>query len=182
MFFYTISIMDLYTENIVNGIFLFMIVVLGNFVVSTVNCDLQRLLTNNIYIKNIVIIVILYFAIDLRENSGNGSIYHPIETLLISLSIWFIYLLFTRINITLALIVFVLLLSTYVVDRYLKYYIGNNYDKKSIKNLIKLRKYLFVTIIILILIGNILFYLIDNKKISFLKFFRFYENCSIVPK
>ena len=174
--------MDVYTENIINGIFLFMIVVLGNFVVSTVNCDLQRLLTDNTYIKNIIIFVILYFAIDLRENTDNGSAYHPIETLAVSLAVWLIYLLFTRINILLAVIVFVLLLSTYVVDRYLKYYIGNNYSKDSISNLVKLRRYLFIAIIILILVGNILFYLIDRRDRSFSKFFRFYENCGLVPK
>ena len=58
-----------YLESTIKGIFLLILAVAGNFVAETLGCKTQQLLSNNMLSKHIVIILILYFAVDFPTGS-----------------------------------------------------------------------------------------------------------------
>ena len=49
-------------NNSILGVFLLLLAVSGNFIAETLGCKVQKLLTNNMYAKNIIIILITYFS------------------------------------------------------------------------------------------------------------------------
>ena len=52
------------------GIFLLIIGVGGNFIAETMNCQIQKVLTKNMYAKNFVLFVIIYFSLDFSSNEA----------------------------------------------------------------------------------------------------------------
>jgi len=168
-----------YIENAINGIFLFIIIVLGNYLITTFSCETQGLLTNNIYAKHIIIIVILYFAIDLPNNI---TPYHPLITLLITLFIYSLYILFTKMNIEVTLLVFGLLSFTYVIDRYINYYEKNDYSNVDLNRLLVFRKILSGLIVFCILLGASYAYLGKKNRGSLSHFLLYFGRCKVNPK
>ena len=148
-----------YIDELIKGIFLLIMAVSGNFAAETLGCKTQKLLSENMIAKHIVIILIVYFAIDFTSGESNT----PSEVMILSGTIYLLFILFTKMDITFTIIVFSLLIITYVITNYINYYKENNEMNIDIIRLEKIRNYLYAFIIILILIGFIL-YLIKQKR------------------
>jgi len=183
-----ISVDNKYIDNIIQAVFLFLIVVLGNYVVSTLNCNIQNVLTNNSVVKNLIIIIILYFAIDFHDNLDvDNPVIHPFNTLGIALLAWLAFILFSNINIYLALVIFALLLFSYSIDRYVKYYKTLLSDKFLDKNLTRIKEILYIIIFILLFIGVVGYFMENSGKrggrgTAFINLFKFYQKCRINPR
>ena len=59
--------------TIIQGIFLLIVAVSGNFVAETMSCQTQKLLSENMYVKNAVIILIVYFSLGFASSEHNIS-------------------------------------------------------------------------------------------------------------
>ena len=57
-----------YLESIIKGIFLLILAVAGNFVAETLGCKTQKLLSNNMYAKHVVLLTTIYFCINYTDN------------------------------------------------------------------------------------------------------------------
>jgi len=186
MFFYILNIymgILLYRDNIIQALFLFIIIVLGNYVVSTVNCNIQKILTDNYIVKNLVIIILLYFAIDLHNNlDSENPVIHPFTTFIITIVAWIIFIIFSNIDIIIALITFGLLLVTYSIDRYTKYYENLSNINFSNSNLIKIKEIIFILIVFLLFIGLVMYFVKEKGKNKFLNLFKFYQKCRVSPR
>jgi len=55
-------------NNIILGVFLIILAVSCNFIAETMSCQIRKHLMNNMYSKNLIIILIIYFAIVLTNN------------------------------------------------------------------------------------------------------------------
>ena len=53
----------------------------------------QKLLTENMFAKHIVLILLIYFTVDLTSD----KIHHPMDTLKSTVELWVFYILFTNI-------------------------------------------------------------------------------------
>ena len=57
-------------------------------------CNLQKVLTENIYIKNISLFILIYFTIDVfKDDSIN---HHPFEILKSTIIIYIFYIIFNK--------------------------------------------------------------------------------------
>ena len=91
-------------RNTIKGVFLLILAIAGNFVVETLGCRTRKLLTNNMVAKHLVSAFILYFSIGLFNKKDKN----PTETVKKTMGIYLMFLLFTRMNLTFTIIVFVL--------------------------------------------------------------------------
>ena len=57
----------------IKGLFLLILAVSANFVGNLLGCKTQKLLTENMFAKHIVLILLIYFTVDLTSN----KIFHP---------------------------------------------------------------------------------------------------------
>ena len=56
------------------SIFLLFLVVSGNFIGELLGCKTRQIFTNNIYVKHMILIFLIYFTIDLTEEKNSDEI------------------------------------------------------------------------------------------------------------
>ena len=159
--------------NLISGVFLLILAICGNFVAETLGCKTQKLLSENMLAKNIINILVIYFAISFTSKNKK---YSPLNIFIKSLLIWFIFLIFTKMNIVFTLIAFLLLIILLLLKDYIEYYnyyLNNEKEedkKKELMNKIDILyliiKILIIIIFIIILIGFTLYFLKQYKEHS----------------
>ena len=148
-----------YLDEAMKGIFLLILAVAGNFVAETLGCKSQKLLSNNMYAKHFVIILILYFAIDFTS----GAPRTPFETLKLALTIYVLFILFTKMSIEFTILVFMMLATTYVIAGYISYYKETDPQNPNIEKLEQTRKVLYISMTGTILLGFSLYFLKQRR-------------------
>lgn len=143
--------MIFYTEYIIKGIFLLILAISGGFISQTLGCQTQKILTNNMFVKHFVIILILYFTINFTNTDES---IHPFYMIKMVLFIYVLFLLFTKMNIQFTIVVFFLLATAYVNSTFINYYTKNIPENKNkIETLQKIQQMIYLTILVLIIIG-----------------------------
>jgi len=177
------------TISVVNGLFLLFLAIVGNFVAETLGCQTQELLTNNIFVKQIMTFFILYFTIDYSDSSHE----HPIKNLTKALLIYIFFLLFTKMGLTATIITFVLLFSIYLSNSYKKYYETTFKNKKNktkedmkeyekqMNNIHRIQNIMIWSVLIVVLVGFLLYYreksIEYSNSFDFMKFIFGVVNC-----
>jgi len=130
-----------YNPNLLKAVLLLTIAVSGNFIGSTLSCKTQYYMTNNVYIKHLIILFIIYFTLSYTSDDTN-----PLNFMKNSLLIWLCYLLFTKQNIVFTGVSALLLFSTYIIDSFVSHYNEkisnekNEEEKQSLEKKIKVIK------------------------------------------
>jgi hypothetical protein len=112
-------------------------------------CKLQKNLENNIYVKHIVLLSIIFFTLDFTTN----SITHPNEKFMTAIMVWIVFLLINRMDIKFTMGAYLILGMMFLNNMYL------NYNKESDKNLELFDKILKIFFIIIVLIGIVLYFI-----------------------
>tara|TARA_B100000530_G_scaffold335110_1_gene286416 strand:- start:2341 stop:2856 length:516 start_codon:yes stop_codon:yes gene_type:complete len=157
--------LEVYLNSGLKGIFLLLLAISGNFTAETLSCPTQHFLTNNMLSKHIINIAILFFAIDFIDSNHEVT---PFINLLIALIIYIIFILFTKMELNLTILVFILFAINYFIISCSKYYISHQDLLKSISN------YIYIAMAIIILIGfNLYLYKQYNSYKKNWSFFTF---------
>jgi hypothetical protein len=170
-----------------NTLFIIYLIISCNFLGSLFNCNLQKLLTDNIYIKHIFcFLTILFSIIYVDSNIIKECKYIEGFFYAIIFYIWFV--LTTKTNIYITLIILMLLLIVYILQLHINT-ISNQIElneeqkelneeqkelyeeqkqnqiklNKTIDN-IKLSQYIIISITFLITIIGFIYYYISKKK------------------
>ena len=164
--------------NLTTGSIILNLAIGGNFMAQTLSCKTQKILRENMLIKQLFIIMMIYFTIDFTTEDD----VNPLQLFYRSIGVWIYFLLFTKLPTYITLLVLILLLSLFIIKKYEEYYIILEKHKKisikteveKINKLGRFKKYLFYIIMGLTVMGNIL-YLIkqkrDHKNFSLFKFY-----------
>lgn len=144
-------------NNMIKGIFLLILAVSGNFVAETLGCKTQKILSENMLLKHLIIVLILYFTIGFTTET---NAIHPTVTMINALKIYVLFLLFTKMDMTFTLIVFILICIAYINYTYIDYYKKES-EKKNIENIKtheKIQKILTVITLSTLLLGFVLYF------------------------
>ena len=178
-----------YKSKLLKSVFLIILAVSGNFVGNTLGCQTQSLLTSNMYVKNLLLLFIIYFTISFTDNDKNN----PFELLINTFFVWLLFILFTKQNITTTIIIFILFFISYFLNNYITYYeriinenkdnIEHNTKLTNIINDLENIKNIIFYIELFILIGGFLYYLYYqyneyNNEFNFIKFIFGKPNCN----
>ena len=144
-------------NNMIKGIFLLILAVSGNFVAETLGCKTQKILSENMMLKHMIIILILYFTIGFTTETESV---HPTKTMLNALKIYVLFLLFTKMDMTFTLIVFIFISIAYINYTYIDYYkkLNKKDNNEVIKTHEKIQKILTVTTLATLLLGFVLYF------------------------
>jgi len=149
-----------YNPNLLKSILLLVLAVSGNFVGNTLSCKTQYHMTNNMYLKHILLIFITFFTLNYTTTENEN----PINQIRRAFMIWICYLLFSKQNVTFTGLSVGILFLTYMMDTLSVYYQKNSEDtkleetyKKESKDkadlLNKYKNYSFIIGILTIIIG-----------------------------
>ena len=114
-------------DNIILGVFLLTLAVSGNFIAESLNCKTQTILTTNMYVKNLILLLIIYFSLGLVS----VKTIKPTEYFKDTLIIWVLFLIYNKMTPLFTLITFLFLFATLVCMNWIEYYNNKN---KVIKN------------------------------------------------
>lgn len=150
-------------DQLLRGIFLFIIAVSGNFIAELLSCNTQKLLTTNMYIKHFIGLLIIYFAIGFTNSE---KAVHPFLTLFNSLIVYILFILFSKMNLYFTVISFSLLTILYVLNDFNSYYTENNDENKNDENIEiikKIEKALYIILPLTILSGVFIYFIKQQK-------------------
>lgn len=163
--------------GIIDGLFLLLLAVSGNFIAETFGCQTQELLSESIMAKQIMTFFIIFFTI----SYSNSDTENPTTKLIKSSIVYIFFLLFTKMNIFPTVVVLFLLMGLYISNNYKKFFISTFNKKKSnknlvshqdkIKNITKIQKILIIGVAIVISMGFFNYY--KEKQIEYKKSFEF---------
>jgi hypothetical protein len=143
-------------NGLIKSIFLLLLALSGGYVAQTLGCKTQKLLTENMYVKHIVIIMLVYFTSSVFSEDKN-----PNENIKTSILIYLFYLLFTKMNIYFTISVFILLGINYILSTYVKYYEKQEIEEARIDLFKDYQKKLTIGAAVLVITG---FTLYANEK------------------
>ena len=161
--------------NYTKAILLLTLTIMGNFMSETLTCSTQKLLSENRIVKQIVILFLIYFTL----NITNNDIIHPIEKIKMALIIWLFFLIFTKMSLTHVIIVFLVICLHYILDNFRDYYRANNIDEYD--DIIYFTNKLLIGIIILTSAHGLITYIFKKrmkyKNFSWYTFFAGVNKC-----
>lgn len=128
------------TNTLNNGVFLLIIGISANFLGNTINCSAQKILTNNVIIKHLLILAIIQFTLDfsVEKNIKTGIIdIKYLDRFLYTFGIYILFILLTKQTYNTFIINIILLLLIYISHKLFK---KNN----KIKRIITYVEYLWI--------------------------------------
>ena len=138
-----------YFENSLNGIFLFMIIILGSYIENMFPCGFQKLFNRNIYCKYIL--------------SKNKNIFFLFGITGL-LYLWFLFM--TKMNVYFFISLIAIL---FVLYAYIEYSDTNKLEEKDKKTYDIIKLTLFILAIVITVVGFLLYY--GEKKYEYKKMF-----------
>ena len=113
-------------DSFTKGFFLLALAVMGNYVGQILNCKTQKLLTENMIAKHIVLLLILIFAVDFSSDDSK----YPTDTISTALIIYVFYVMYSKMTMIFIAVVSLLLFIVYLLTMYKSYY-KENLDKNK---------------------------------------------------
>jgi len=139
------------TTTAIAGLYLWL---LFGFFTSLLSCDIQRVMTNNIYIKHIMALVTFFFLMSVVDKDNNIDVG---QTWLKTFLVYILFMLSIKNKILVSATIIVLLLVDQTIKVHMDYKQRNN-DMRNMQQLQKIRSILFYILIIIILLGYISYY------------------------
>tara|TARA_B100001758_G_C18339614_1_gene573589 strand:+ start:370 stop:906 length:537 start_codon:yes stop_codon:yes gene_type:complete len=160
-------------DAIIKGVFLLILSVMGNFIAETLGCRTQKLLSDNMYAKHFVVLILIYFAIGFTNKS---SAYNPLVHIKSAFVIWIGFILFTKMEMKFTIIAFIIFIIIYLLNDFKNFYQENNSNQennKKIKMVNSSIKMLEKMVLGLLIVGFIIYsskqYLDRGNNFSILK-------------
>ena len=144
----------------VKGLFLLFLIVSGNFIGNTLSCQIQELFTYSMAVKELLVFLLIFFTLNVVDNEKTS----PINHLKVSVKIWLLYILLTKMDLKFSILVFTLLGSIYVINQHIEYKKRlDDITKEEEENYFKIMKIIEKIVIGLSIIGFVT-YLMEKKK------------------
>ena len=168
-------------DDEIKGLFLLILAITGNFIGETLSCKTQKLLSENMIIKQVFIVFMIFFALSFTSS----KIVSPTEHIKKAFFVWCFYILFTKMNLNVTIITFLVLLAIYILEQHRIYYEktqkGGN-QKERIEHLEDIKQKMTKLVIGLVIYGFIIYFMkqySDHKKdFSMLKFLFGVRQCA----
>jgi len=101
-------------DSFVKGVMLLALAVMGNYVGEILNCKTQKLLTENMIAKHVVMLLILIFAVDFSTTDSK----YPLDTITTALIIYIFYVMYSKMTMIFIAVVSFLLFIVYLLMMY----------------------------------------------------------------
>lgn len=140
----------------------------AGFIDELVGCSALKILTKNMYVKHFILILVIYVSIDLNKDDKVS----PLDNFKDVLLLYGFYVMLIRLDRRFTIFVAGLLLITYLVNSYNKYYQLNDMDKEN-KMTAKALKYLEKGLIVIVIIGYVVYFMKQYREQPNFNIFKF---------
>tara|TARA_B100001093_G_scaffold263388_1_gene251774 strand:+ start:1970 stop:2515 length:546 start_codon:yes stop_codon:yes gene_type:complete len=151
--------------NLTDGFFLLFLAVSGNFIAETMGCQVQYYFTNNIFIKNIILLLLIYFSINFTQKQNDNI--SPFSHILYTFILWAFFIIFSKLSIKYVYILIIILFLLLVIRKQKDYEYkktDNNSEKDKSNNKYTNIENALLILLITVLTFGFINYLIIKKK------------------
>lgn len=145
-----------------NSLFFLFLGVSSNYIGDTLGPNLQKLFTDSLFFKQIIILITIYFGLDLSSDKR----LNPFSSIKATILIYFIFTLIANFDYRISVSILFLLTLIYFESNYREYEVKYNekMTQKKFDYLVGIRSNIIKMVIALVIIGGFLF-LKKNKLI-----------------
>ena len=136
-------------KDIVKAVFFLILAIIGGWVGQLIGCKTQKLMINSMLAKHIVMFMIIYFAMDISNKDKKS----PLMILKASISIYVLFILFTKMNIYSTIIVFLLLGVIYIINTQISYLEKNTGSEQDIQKYTNINAMLYKVVPVIIIVS-----------------------------
>ena len=149
-------------EDIINGIFLLLSIILANSTSPTLGKRITNLINKNYYVRLIILYVLIFFTINFTSTDKDHITDHIKNTSIL----FVIYLMVSKINIYLSILIFLLILLNYAVNSHILYLEENK--KPNIEEYKKYSDYITLLIITITITGFLYKIYHKSQKLNYI--------------
>lgn len=147
------------------SLFVFYLIVSGNYLGSLFGCQIKDIFTNNMYVKHFLGLLTLYFFVSLVDTDNK---YNSVYKLLITFGIYIFFVLSTKVHYKPWIIFITLLGLVYIISIFKDIYP----DDETFKNIMRNIQLGLITLAIVILLVGMIYYM-GEKKLEYGKDFEY---------
>ena len=115
-------------KDIISGIFLLFSIIISNYIYPTLGKRINDFIKKNYYVKLIILYILIYFTINFTAQDT----IHVIEHLKNTTILFLLFILFTKVNLYISLVLFILIIINYAFNKHIEYLNKNkNKNKKE---------------------------------------------------
>jgi hypothetical protein len=103
-------------DAITNKIFVFYMLVACNFLAVVFSCDVQRFISQNMYVIHVVAIMTLYFSVILVDSSIDNKVSNPVKAIGYTIALYFVFLLSTHCHFKMFFLAILVMFSVFVAQ------------------------------------------------------------------
>lgn len=162
---------QVFRSNILKSVLFLALAISGNFIGSTLPCQVQWAMTNKPVVKHAIILCIIYFTLNFTSKVTEL----PHMQIITVVIIWIFYILFSKSDARFSLITFALTTIAYIINSYIEYYKNEkNINENLVKQLEVFKTFAFYSIFISTIIGFVVYFIKTRcdygKQFNFMKF------------
>lgn len=138
-----------------NSLFFLFLGVSSNYIGDTLGSNLQKLFRDSLFFKQIIILITIYFGLDLSSDKR----LNPFSSIKATLLVYFIFTLIANLDYRISVSILFLLTLIYFENNYREYEVKFNkkMNQKKFDYLVSIRRNIIILIIALVIIGGFLF-------------------------
>ena len=149
------------------SIFLIYLSLSTGFLSSLLGCQIYRFTNNSIYFRHFILVLFIYFAFDIT--SKFNEFLHPLITFVLSICIYILFILFSKMTLFYTMLVLFLIIFIAVINKFKRYYNHTlSDDEKKLKDSIvvlnEIENLIIILIFFSVLIGSGKYFLKKKKE------------------
>ena len=145
-----------YTGNVTKGLFFLMLGVSSNFIGETLGCQVQQLLSENVWAKQLLTFMTINFGLDLTVGQEDLTLR---QNLSITVIVYLFYLMFANMNFKFSAVGFVLMTIIYQSNKYISHHKLKKGDENKVKKVEKFRSNLIIGLVVCVVVGFVCYLL-----------------------
>ena len=128
-----------------NPVFFLLLAISGNFVAETLGCKTQKLLTQNMFAKQIVVLALLFFTMTLTTEKNVA----PHDNFKSAVIYFALFLMATKTTPFFTSLLFCIMVTMFIINSYIEYYKEQNVPTKDLEKAQKGLKIAFFVVLVL---------------------------------
>lgn len=150
------------------SLFLFYLLISSNFLDTLYSCRTQYVLTNNMFIKHFIGLFTFYISVVLVNEDKQS----PLDQIGISIILYILFIMTTRCDSRVFIILIILLFSGFIMDKIKNFYFNDSKHLDIKQHISTIQTSIYIIAMIITIYGCIVY--LGRKKIEYKKDFSYY--------
>jgi len=149
------------TMDILNSSYLMLLGAFGSYIGNNLTCKVQKLMEDNIYLRNIVLVILVYFTVSVSTSEP----LHPVTLMNYTGLITLVFIIINKMTLPFTFVSYIIFSGIYIISNFITYYEHKKIKEKTVERLRKLQSVCMVVFLSIVVVGFSLYF--TEKRIEY---------------